>query len=181
MSKLTVLIPGGFKPPHVGHYKFFMHYINNPEVSEVRIFCGDRQRKTGDDFTVSIEHTEAILRLYGILDNPKVIYQRASTRKGSNGDYTNPFADVYDWAEENHQETTNKISLGVSSKDTGYQVGFLRHFQSTPNVVEIQHTYEQEHLVSATEFRKALAAGESIDEFIPDHVSAEEIKKIFTN
>ena len=180
MSKLTVLIPGGFKPPHVGHYKFFMHYINNPEVSEVRIFCGDRQRKTGDDFTVSIEHTEAILRLYGILDNPKVIYQRASTRKGSNGDYTNPFADVYDWAEENHQETTNKISLGVSSKDTGYQVGFLRHFESSPNVVKIDHVYEQEELVSATEFRQALASGNPIKKFIPDHVEEEEVIKLFT-
>ena len=108
---VTVLIPGGFKPPHVGHYKFFMHYINNPEVSEVRIFCGDRQRQVGDDFAVSIEHTEAVLRLYGILDNPKVIYQRASTRKGSNGDYTNPFADVYDWAEENHQDNSKAQSI----------------------------------------------------------------------
>ena len=178
---VTVLIPGGFKPPHVGHYKFFMHYINDPEVSEVRIFCGDRQRKTGDDLIVSIEHTEAILRLYGILDNPKVIYQRASTRKGFDGDYTNPFADVYDWAEQNHERTSNKISLGVSSKDTGYQSGFLRHFQGVSNVVQINHTYEQEELVSATEFRRALSTGESIDKFIPDHVSAEEIKKIFTN
>ena len=81
---ITVLIPGGFKPPHVGHYKFFMHYINNPEVSEVRIFCGERQRKVGDAFAVSIERAEAVLRLYGILDNPKVIYQRASVRKGRN-------------------------------------------------------------------------------------------------
>ena len=177
---ITVLIPGGFKPPHVGHYKFFMHYINNPEVSEVRIFCGDRQRKTGDDFTVSIEHTEAILRLYGILDNPKVIYQRASTRKGSNGDYTNPFADVYDWAEENCEKTTNKISLGVSSKDTGYQVGFLRHFESSRNVVKIDHIYEQEELVSATEFRQALATGNSIKKFIPDHIEEEKIIKLFT-
>ena len=181
MSKLTVLIPGGFKPPHVGHYKFFMHYINNPEVSEVRIFCGDRQRKTGDDFTVSIEHTEAILRLYGILDNPKVIYQRASTRKGSNGDYTNPFADVYDWTEENCERTSNRISLGVSSKDTGYQSGFLRYFQDSPTVIQIDHIYEQEELVSATEFREALAANGPISKFIPDHISSEEIKKIFTN
>ena len=181
MSKITVLIPGGFKPPHVGHYKFFMHYINNPEVSEVRIFCGDRQRKTGDDFTVSIEQAEAVLRLYGILDNPKVIYQRAKVRNGSNGHYTNPFADVYDWAEENCGRTTSKISLGVSSKDTGYQVGFLRHFQSTPNVVQVDHVYEQEELISATEFRHALASGAPIDKYIPDHVTAEEIKKIFTN
>ena len=54
MDMITVLIPGGFKPPHVGHYKFFMHYINNPEVSEVRIFCGERQRKVGDNFAAGM-------------------------------------------------------------------------------------------------------------------------------
>tara|TARA_R110002012_G_scaffold319160_2_gene538929 strand:- start:61 stop:603 length:543 start_codon:yes stop_codon:yes gene_type:complete len=180
MSKLTVLIPGGFKPPHVGHYKFFMHYINNPEVSEVRIFCGDRQRKTGDDFTVSIEHTEAILRLYGILGNPKVVYQRASLREGKNGHYTNPFADVYDWAEENCNKTQNHISLGVSSKDTGYQAGFLNYFKTQTNIVQVAHEYKQEELISATEFREALLAGRSIKKFIPDHVEEEEIIKLFT-
>ena len=178
---ITVLIPGGFKPPHVGHYKFFMHYINNPEVSEVRIFCGERQRKVGDDFSVSIEQAEAVLRAYGILDSPKVIYQRASVRKGSDGHYTNPFADVYDWAEENHDKTENEICLGVSSKDTGYQAGFLNYFKSFANIVEIQHSYEQEEFVSATEFRETLAAGKPIDKFIPDHVLSEQIKKIFTN
>ena len=40
--------------------------------------------------------------------------------------------------------------------------------------------FEMKDDVSATQFREALKAGESIDEFIPDHVSAEEIKKIFT-
>ena len=181
MSKLTILIPGGFKPPHVGHYKFFMHYINNPEVSEVRIFCGERQRKVGDDFAVSIEQAEAVLRLYGILDSPKVIYQRAAVRKGSDGHYTNPFADVYDWAEENHDKTENNICLGVSSKDSGYQAGFLDHFREMENVIETNHAYEQEELVSGTQFRNALANGESIEKFIPDHVSEEQIKKIFTN
>ena len=178
---LTILIPGGFKPPHVGHYKFFMHYINNPEVSEVRIFCGDRPRRAGDNFEVSIEQAEAVLRAYGILDSPKVIYQRATVRKGSNGHYTNPFSDVYDWAEENHDKTENQISLGMSSKDTGYQAGFLGYFKSFANIVEIQHSYKQEEFISATEFREALAAGKPIDQFIPEHVSAEEIKKIFTN
>ena len=178
---ITVLIPGGFKPPHVGHYKFFMHYINNPEVSEVRIFCGERQRKVGDDFAVSIEQAEAVLEAYGILKHPKVIYQRAMARNGTDGPYTNPFSDVYDWAEENYDKTENQISLGMSSKDTGYQAGFLGYFKSFANIVEIQHSYKQEEFVSATEFRGALAEGKPIDKFIPDHVSAEEIKKIFTN
>ena len=180
MTKITVLIPGGFKPPHVGHYKFFMHYINNPEVSEVRIFCGERQRKVGDNFSVSIEQAEAVLRLYGILDHPKVIYQRASVRKGLANDYTNPFADVYDWAEENHDKIDKNICLGVSSKDSGYQEGFLDYFKETHNVVRTNQAYEQEDLVSATEFREALATGKSIDKFIPDHIESEEILKIFS-
>ena len=177
---ITVLIPGGFKPPHVGHYKFFMHYINNPEVSEVRIFCGERGRKAGENFEVSIEQAEAVLEAYGILKHPKVIYQRASVRKGSDGHYTNPFTDVYDWAEENYDKTPNDICLGVSSKDTGYQAGFLGYFKSFANIVEIPQTYEQEEFVSATEFREALSLGKSIENFIPDHVSAEEINKIFS-
>jgi hypothetical protein len=57
----------------------------------------------------------------------------------------------------------------------------LGYFKSFANIVEIQHSYKQEEFISATEFREALAAGEPIDKFIPDHVSEEEIKKIFTN
>ena len=181
MYKRQVLIPGGFKPPHVGHYKFFMHYINNPEVSEVRIFCGERGRKAGDDFEVSIEQAEAVLEVYGILKHPKVIYQRARLRNGYRGPYTNPFSDVYDWTEENYEQSENQICLGVSSKDKGYQGGFLSHFlEVTEKVIEIPSEYEQEDLISGTQFRNALASGESIEKFIPDHVKEEDILKLFS-
>ena len=182
MTKLTVLIPGGFKPPHVGHYKFFMHYITNPHVSEVRIFCGDRLREAGQDFEVSLEQAEAVLEAYGILKHPKVIYQRAKPRKGARGAYTNPFADVYDWAEENHEESENKICLGVSSKDEGYQAGFVNHFREvTSKIIQVPSLYEQEEFISATEFREALSQHKSIERFIPSHVKEEQIRKIFTN
>ena len=179
---ITVLIPGGFKPPHVGHYKFFMHYINNPEVAELRIFCGDKARGVEQGYIVTQEQTEAVLEVYGILKHPKVIYQRASSREGVKGPYTSPFADVYDWTEENYKTNPHEICLGVSSKEKGYQIGFLNYFKTfAEKVIEIEHSYEQEEFVSATEFREALATGKPIDKFIPDHVSAEEIKKIFTN
>jgi len=180
MTKLTVLIPGGFKPPHVGHYKFFMHYINDPEVSEVRIFCGNRTRKVGDDFEVSVEQAEAVLEAYGIFKHPKVVYQSAKVRNGHRGPYTNPFSDVYDWTEENHDKTDNNLCLGVSSKDSGYQGGFLDHFKEMDNVIETNHAYEQEELVSGTQFRTALADGKSIKKFIPDHVKEEDILKLFS-
>ena len=103
-----------------------------------------------------------------------------ASERAKNGHYTNPFADVFDWAEENYDKTENQISLGMSSKDTGYQAGFLGYFKSFANIVEIQHSYKQEEFVSATEFREALAAGKPIDKFIPDHVDTEEIIKIFS-
>jgi len=46
--------------------------------------------------------------------------------------------------------------------------------------VKIDHVYEQEELVSATEFRQALASGDPIKKFIPDHVEEEEVIKLFT-
>ena len=56
----------------------------------------------------------------------------------------------------------------------------MGYFKSFANIVEIPHAYEQEELVSATEFRAALANRKPIDDFIPDHVDVEDILKIFS-
>ena len=170
--KYTVLIAGGFKPPHKGHYDFIKFYLDNPEVERVILFCGEKKRDT-----ISLEATEAILGAYGLLEHPKLTYKRAKVKNGKKGAYTNPLSDCYDWADDNPD---CYCGLGWSSKDKGYQVGFQKYFKGEETIVE-PPMFEMKDDVSATEFREALKAGESIDEFIPDHVSAEEIKKIFTN
>ncbi len=41
---VTVLLPGGFKPPHAGHLELVMTYYSLPQVSEVVILIGPSPR-----------------------------------------------------------------------------------------------------------------------------------------
>ena len=171
MQKYTVLIAGGFKPPHKGHYDFVKFYLDNPDVERVVLFCGEKKRDT-----ISLEATEAILEAYGLMKHPKLTYKRATRRNGKKGSYTNPLADCYDWADHNFGRA---CGLGWSSKDKGYQDGFVKYFSGDPTIVT-PPMFEQKDDLSATEFRRALENGESIVEFLPDGVEEVDIRKLFT-
>jgi len=41
---IIVLLPGGFKPPHGGHLELAKRYASQPNVSEVRILIGPKER-----------------------------------------------------------------------------------------------------------------------------------------
>jgi len=43
-SKVVVLMPGGFKPPHGGHLDLVKRYASHPQVQEVRILIGPKER-----------------------------------------------------------------------------------------------------------------------------------------
>ena len=43
-SGIIVLLPGGFKPPHVGHLDLAKRYARQPNVSEVRVLIGPKER-----------------------------------------------------------------------------------------------------------------------------------------
>ena len=172
MQKYTVLIAGGFKPPHKGHYDFVKFYLDNPDVEQVVLFCGEKKRDT-----ISLEATEAVLEAYGLMKHPKLTYKRATRRNGKKGSYTNPLADCYDWADHNFGCT---CGLGWSSKDKGYQDGFVKYFSGDPTIVT-PPMFEQKDDLSATEFRKALENNESIQKFLPDHVSESEIRILFNS
>ena len=42
---ITVLLPGGFKPPHGGHLELALTYSKLPNVSEVKILVGPKERE----------------------------------------------------------------------------------------------------------------------------------------
>ena len=172
MQKHTVLIAGGFKPPHKSHYDFIKFYLDNPCVEEVILFCGEKKRDT-----ISLEATEAVLEAYGLMKHPKLTYKRATRRNGKKGSYTNPLADCYDWADHNFGCA---CGLGWSSKDKGYQDGFVKYFSGDPTIVT-PPMFDQKDDLSATQFRKALESNESIQKFLPDHVGESEIKALFNS
>jgi nicotinamide mononucleotide adenylyltransferase len=167
----TVLIPGGFKPPHKGHYDYIKFYLDNPDVTEVRLYIGQKERDE-----ISLETTEEMLRLYGLLDHPKMTFQRAAVREGKKGLYTNPLLDCYEYAETRVEEP---MGLACSSKDKNYQERFNAYFKDIRfNIVEVP-MFEMKDELSATDFRAALRNGESIIDFLPDGVSEEQIMQLF--
>ena len=44
-SGITVLLPGGFKPPHGGHLELAKRYATQPNVSKVEILIGPKERE----------------------------------------------------------------------------------------------------------------------------------------
>lgn len=167
----TVLIAGGFKPPHKGHYDYIKFYLDNPAVKEVCLFAGDKERDT-----ITLEQSEALLRLYGLLDHPKMNYQRASVREGKKGTYTNPLSDCYDYAES---KVLEPVALGCSTKDAGYRKGFMNYFDGIRTHVIDAPIFKMIDNLSATDFRAALQNGESIAKFLPDGVDEEGVRALF--
>jgi len=45
---VTVLLPGGFKPPHGGHLDLATRYAAVPQVAQVKVLIGPKER---DGFT----------------------------------------------------------------------------------------------------------------------------------
>lgn len=167
--KYKVLIAGGFKPPHRAHYDFIRFYLDNPDVDEVILFCGEKKRDT-----ISLEATEAVLRAYGLMEHPKLTYKRARRLTGRKGAYTNPLKDCYDWADANADCC---VGLGWSSKDSGYQKGFQKYFKGSDTVIE-PPMFEMKENISATDFRRALENGDSIQDFLPEGVNEKEIRQL---
>lgn len=44
-NQLVAIFPGGFKPPHKGHYELVKAYASDPMISQVKILLGPKTRK----------------------------------------------------------------------------------------------------------------------------------------
>ena len=126
-KKYLVIIPGGFKPPHLGHYNLVKSYLDHPSVERVAIVIGDSQR-TDSEGKISIGYDESVRtwKEYGITEGPNVTLIRARKRQNKKGeDYENPMADAYDLVQEinpNELKDGNMvIAMGASTKGGDYE------------------------------------------------------------
>ena len=69
------------------------------------------------------------------------------------------------------------VGLGWSSKDSGYQKGFQKYFKGSDTVIE-PPMFEMKENISATDFRRALENGDSIQDFLPEGVNEKEIRQL---
>lgn len=53
VNNITAIYPGGFKPPHKGHFELIKSYSSDPNIFEVKILLGPKER-TNISGTISI-------------------------------------------------------------------------------------------------------------------------------
>jgi len=112
-GKKVALLPGGFKPPHAGHYKLAKELSSLPDIDEVIVIIGKNPRfsETEPRIKITAEQSKNLWNIYTRNDeNIKVRIQEGKT----------PVADVYDLiADKNYFSSGDTVVLGKSDKDEG--------------------------------------------------------------
>ena len=168
-GKRIALIPGGFKPPHAGHFMLAKHFANKKDIDEVIVIVSTKPRPP-----VTVDMAIKLWELY-TKDYPKIKVQAGTT--------PSPVSDVYDLIANNSvfQEGDTAL-LGKSEKDVEdkrfdrAQSYAERH---NPGVnVEPVVTPLFAGGVSGTQMRNLLMMGEEgkleFKKNLPAHLSAEE-------
>jgi hypothetical protein len=112
-GKKVALLPGGFKPPHAGHYGLAKKLSSLPDIDEVVVIIGKNPR-TSDalpEISITAQQSKELWDIYTTNDeNIKVRIQEGKT----------PVSDVYDLiADKNSFSEGDTVVLGKSDKDVG--------------------------------------------------------------
>ena len=169
---VTVMLPGGFKPPHAGHLQLAKKYASQPNVSEVTILIGPKEREG--------------ITMKQSMDIWQLLLGGASGIRVEQAPNDNPLRAAYEFIE---QAPPGTYTLGSSSKGKDYDrvkmfvAGHANANGSTPagkynrpnvNVVELPvdtapmlyqgRTDDQNGLgISASTLRRDLAAQDFVN------------------
>jgi phosphopantetheine adenylyltransferase len=164
------LIPGGFKPPTIGHFSLVDEVANHPEVNKVIVLIG---HKTRDGVT-----KEESLDIWNIYKNhlpPNVEIQIS--------DNSSPIADVNSLI-KNNPDTMFYPVVGMRGE---MDLGDLKRFNSMEGKYEnfkplIIKSEESENRISGTNTRAALIGGdkEIFQKYLPTELSNEEKEKVWS-
>jgi hypothetical protein len=183
-EKITVVIPGGFKPPHRGHVEMINHFANLSNVEEVIIFTGSKPRESADgSVVVTAEKARKLFNLFDLA--PNVSFGNVRQRYKKDGStYENPFMDAVHLL-FNKEFAGKNIAIGHPTKDADYSAKFKKiasylKGEMVANIVEVPPADTTDNL-SATDLRNAVQSNdlEELKRFIPPEI-AEAYVKILT-
>ena len=185
-KKITVVIPGGFKPPHRGHVEMINHFANLPNVDEVIIFTGSRPRKSTDGSIVIT--SEKAKRLFNLFDlAPNVRFGDIKQREKMDGStYENPFMDAVSVLFDPEYAGKN-IAIGHPTKDPSYAKRFekIASYSKEPMVANLVKVIPADTTdgLSATDLRNAIQNNndDELKRFIPDSIAKEYLKILTGN
>ena len=183
--KYVVMIPGGFKPPTAGHHQMIIRYANHPDVKEVIIIQGPKDR----DGVTNVE-SRAIFEIYGgFPNNVKFMV----SRKGESTPLQTAYELVKDSNFTNQYEVGTVFSIGASVKggDDSRVREFVEYFDKRKELlapdVNIAHPpFVSDVFVrsgielSASTMRKALAEGDldTVSLHLPDPSFLDAVLKV---
>ena len=165
MEKIA-LLPGGFKPPHAGHYNMAKWLANNTDADTVVIKVGAKER---DGITREIS-----LKLWNLYrlsdpDSPRI----AILPSNSNS----PVTDVYDFIEKEAPEGSI-VYLGMGEKDaTSKRFANIGKFAEPKDIkFKITLVPPQDGGISGSDMRDFIKNGdkESFQKYIPKHLTQEQ-------
>ena len=164
MEKIA-LLPGGFKPPHAGHYNMAKWLISNTDADTVIVKVGVKIRD-GINREVALK----LWDLYRSTDPDPISKKIAILASNSNS----PVQDVYDFIEKEAPEGS-KIYLGMGEKDVNdKRFNNIGKFAEPKRInFEIKLVPPQTGGISGTEMRNfvKIKDKENFLKYIPDHLS----------
>ena len=162
------LVPGGFKPPTMGHFYLVDEVSKNSNIDKVIVLIGHKDRDG-----VSKEESKAIWDIYKKYLPSNVEIQIA--------DNSSPIADVASIVKNNPQNTYYPV-VGIRGE---MDLGDLKRFDSLKgkydNFQTIVIKSESEDRISGTNTRAALIGGEKerFQTYLPTELSGEEKDKVW--
>lgn len=179
-GKRVALLPGGFKPPHAGHYGLAKKLSSDPNIDNVIVIIGGRSRESEIEpkIIVTPEQSKTLWDIYTRNDdNIKVRIQTGKT----------PVGDVYDLiADPSQFSEGDTVILGKSDKDVGdkrYAGAQSWAERNNPgvNVEEMVFPVIGGAGMGGTQLRNLIASGDK-DTFIsklPKHLNAKEKETVW--
>ena len=166
------LLPGGFKPPHLGHYNMAKYLADFADKVIIRI--GSKERE-GIGKELALE----IWSLYKEFDPDP----RSNKLVISVAQSPSPVRDVYDFVEQTAPEGST-IILGLGEKDASDgRYNSIPKFAEPRNIkAEIELVPPQAGGISGTRMREIIKANnkEEFFKFIPDYLPEEIKEEIWT-
>lgn len=136
---ITILLPGGFKPPHGGHLDLAKRYAEQPNVSKVEILIGPKERDgitredsirvwkellvgTSNIEVKSVQEDNPLLAAYKYIESAKPgTYALAASSKGGDYERVKKFVQGHAKGSKYYRPNVNVIELPLNTKPLLYK------------------------------------------------------------
>ena len=182
---VTVLIPGGFKPPHAGHTGLIEHYTKMPMVSKVIVFIGPISRKSDDGrIEITRSNSKQVFEIY------KKVIQNSNKLEIKFIDSNNPYQVAFDWISGKiDPNVSGTFALGAGEDDAARISDFVTKSHkiskdgkpySKPGV-HVVDLGPGPRAMSSTEMRNSISNNDfaSFKKFLPKKLGEDDSKEVF--